>query len=57
MESNLSLQDICNKCGGYKFAPYNSNMSATVKLCYCPKKDFNEDLNKFIIDKLKDLVK
>jgi hypothetical protein len=35
METSLSLQDICKKCGGYKFAPYNSNMSATVKLCHC----------------------
>jgi hypothetical protein len=37
MQSSLSLQDICKKCGGYKFAPYNSNTSATVKLCHCPK--------------------
>ena len=58
MESNLSLQDICKKCGGYKFAPYNSNMSATVKLCHCPKEDpeFNE-LQKKILNEMQDLRK
>ena len=30
-----TINDICKKCGGYKFAPYNSNTSATVKLCHC----------------------
>ena len=35
MNNNLLLQNICKKCGGYKFAPYNSNTSATVKLCHC----------------------
>ena len=38
MENNLfftSINDICKKCGGYKFAPYNSNTSATVRLCHC----------------------
>lgn len=35
MQSNLILNNICKKCGGYKFAPYNSNLSATVKLCHC----------------------
>lgn len=35
MQSNLTLNDICKKCGGYKFAPYNSNLSATVRLCHC----------------------
>ena len=37
METSLSLQDKCKKCGGYKFAPYNSNISATVRLCHCTK--------------------
>lgn len=35
MQSNLILNNICKKCGGYKFAPYSSNVSATVKLCHC----------------------
>ena len=35
MKSYSSINDICKKCGGYKFAPYNSNTSATVKLCHC----------------------
>jgi hypothetical protein len=30
-----SINDICKKCGGYRFAPYNSNTSATVRLCHC----------------------
>ena len=54
MQSSLSLQDICKKCGGYKFAPYNSNTSATVKLCHCPKIT-NEELNE-LAKKLNDLV-
>ena len=35
MQTSLSINDICKKCGGYKFAPYNSNLSATVRLCHC----------------------
>ena len=35
MQTSLTLNDICKKCGGYKFAPYNSNLSATVRLCHC----------------------
>jgi hypothetical protein len=38
MENNLSftsINDICKKCGGYKFAPYVPSMSATVRMCHC----------------------
>jgi hypothetical protein len=35
MITSIFINDICKKCGGYKFAPYNSNLSATVRLCHC----------------------
>jgi hypothetical protein len=47
MISSISINDICKKCGGYKFAPYNSNMSATVKICHCPKSPIDFKLKKF----------
>lgn len=58
MPTSLSINGICEKCKGYKFAPYNSNMSATVKLCHCPKEepDFTE-LQKKILDGLQDMRK
>ena len=37
MEIYTTIKDICTKCGGYKFAPYNPDMDATVKLCHCTK--------------------
>ena len=58
MQTSLSINDICKKCGGYKFAPYNSNLSATVKLCYCPKEDVEfTELQKKILDGLQDVRK
>ena len=54
MENNLfftSINDICKKCGGYKFAPYNSNMTATVKLCHCTeisKVELNNAIKKIL---------
>jgi hypothetical protein len=59
METSLSLQDICKKCGGYKFAPYNSNISATVKLCHCIKEsDFEMiELRKRLLDEMQNLRK
>lgn len=58
MVSSLSINEICKKCKGYKFAPYNSNMSATVRLCHCPKEkpDFTE-LQKKILDDMQDVRK
>jgi len=56
MQSNLTLHNICKKCGGYKFAPYNSNTSATVRLCHCTKEDFTK-LQKKILDGLQDMRK
>ena len=55
---NIDLSNMCQKCKGYKFAPYNSNMSATVKLCHCPKEEpeFTE-LQKKILDALQDVRK
>jgi hypothetical protein len=59
MMSSLSINGICEKCKGYKFAPYNSNMSATVKLCHCIKKsDFEMiDLTKKLLDGLQNVRK
>lgn len=37
MKMYTTIKDICTKCGGYKFAPYNPDMDATVKLCHCTK--------------------
>ncbi len=57
MQSNLTLNDICKKCRGYKFAPYNSNVSATVKLCHCPtitKAEIINKLKKRFKEKFKD---
>jgi hypothetical protein len=62
MQSNLILNNICKKCGGYKFAPYNSNTSATVKLCHCTKisdTEFTESQKKILDElskKINDLV-
>jgi len=58
MQSSLTLNNICKKCGGYKFAPYNSNLSATVRLCHCTKEDpeFTK-LQKKILDELQNLRK
>lgn len=49
---------MCKKCRGYKFAPYNSNLSATVKLCHCTKKhpEFTE-LQKKILDDMQNMRK
>ena len=47
MQTNLSINGVCNKCNGYKFAPYNSNLSATVKLCHCKKEIINPPIIDF----------
>ena len=59
MQTSLSLQDVCKKCGGYKFAPYNSNTSATVKLCHCIKEEDFEiiELRKKLLDDLQNMRK
>ena len=48
----VTINDVCKKCGGYKFAPYNSNTSATVKLCHC-----TEITKLELNDVIKDLIK
>jgi hypothetical protein len=53
----ISINELCKKCGGYKFAPYNSNLSATVKLCHCPtitKAEIINELKKRFKEKFKD---
>ena len=58
MVSSLSINELCNKCGAYKFAPYSPNTSATVRLCHCTKEDpeFTK-LKKKISDGLQDMRK
>lgn len=54
----ISINELCQKCKGYKFAPYNSNTSATVKLCHCTKEDVEfTKLQKKILDGLQDMRK
>ena len=58
MVNSFSINGICEKCKGYKFAPYNSNMSATVKLCHCPKEDPElNQLKKNVADGLQNMRK
>lgn len=54
----ISINELCQKCKGYKFAPYNSNTSATVRLCHCKKEEpeFTK-LQKKILDGLQDMRK
>jgi hypothetical protein len=54
----ISINELCQKCKGYKFAPYNSNTSATVKLCHCTTEDVEfTKLQKKILDGLQDMRK
>jgi hypothetical protein len=62
MENKLfftSINDICKKCGGYRFAPYNSNTSATVKLCHCTEISNPEftKIQKIILDEMQKMRK
>jgi hypothetical protein len=57
MATSLFIDQLCKRCGGYRFAPYNSNTSATVKLCHCPtitKAKIIEELKKRFREKFKD---
>jgi hypothetical protein len=55
---NIDLSNVCQKCKGYKFAPYNSNTSATVRLCHCPKEEpeFTK-IQKTILDEMQKMRK
>jgi phospholipase C len=59
MQTSLTLNDICKKCGGYKFAPYNFNTSATVRLCHCTKEPDHEftKVQKIILDEMQKMRK
>jgi hypothetical protein len=53
----ISINELCQKCKGYKFAPYSSGTSATVKLCHCPtitKAEIINELKKRFKEKFKD---
>jgi len=59
MVTSILLENICKKCKGYKFAPYNSNISSTVKLCHCIKESDFEiiKLRKRLLDEMQNLRK
>lgn len=56
---NIDLSNVCQKCKGYKFAPYNSNTSATVRLCHCAKEPGPEftKIQKTILDEMQKMRK
>lgn len=59
MVSSLSISELCQKCKGYKFAPYSSNTSATVRLCHCTKEPDPEftKRQKTILDEMQKMRK